>query len=689
MFFIEFIPTTMLQNLRCISNMTSKLEDWELLTLRERLTPKDVDLKFQESNKKPESGSYELKPGIIRIAAADPFNGEDDENPYKHLEKLKQQRRNEDIDEAWERLDDMLTQGPLLGVTPNVHIHIFYFGLTLEAFEKVNITPGGSLLSWTWSEANKILLDICMACKSNRERKDDGVMAPEDHMITVSYDEEDYGSFAPQEETKSDYKSLASAKPLTKFEKMSWMPVEFGDTLKCAGPLPTEDLVEEEELFPPEVPLRKSDDSQDTGEVLQKLFQEEELDSDLVSEVKQVIVVKPESSLTEEVIVQLPAEESSTRISCSINKEVFNNIHYAMEAKEPLNLDLEGENEGFFSEEATNATNELEQNIEETRDIPTEPLGNLNQQEAPDVELKPLPDGLRYEFLGKDKTYPVVINDELSPEEVERLLEVLRKHKKIIGYSLADLKGISPAFCTHRIPMEEDHKPVVENQRSLSNEMRSMAILDSFKSLFTQMITIKLPLHVPTELSPIGECLLDFVMRLLLSKDFIEDIMEVFMDDFSVHGTSFDHCLKNLEKVLKRCEEKRIVLGDIISEKGIEVDKAKIETVEKLPSPTDVKSLRRFLAHAGFYRRFIKDLSKIAKPLTYLLQKDISFEFTEECEVAFRKIKELLISAPIIQPPDWNLPFEIMCDASDYAVGAVLGKERTEKYMPFIMPQDS
>ena len=173
--------------------------------------------------------------------------------------------------------------------------------------------------------------------------------------------------------------------------------------------------------------------------------------------------------------------------------------------------------------------------------------------------------------------------------------------------------------------------------------------------------------------------------------DFIEDIMEVFMDDFSVHGTSFDHCLKNLEKVLKRCGEvdlvlnwekchfmvrRGLVLGHIISEKGIEVDKAKIETVERLPPPTDIRSLRSFLGHAGFYRRFIKDFSKIAKPLNYLLQKDVPFEFTDECEVAFRKIKELLVKAPIIQPPDWNLPFEIMCDASDYAVGAVLGQRK-------------
>ena len=111
--------------------------------------------------------------------------------------------------------------------------------------------------------------------------------------------------------------------------------------------------------------------------------------------------------------------------------------------------------------------------------------------------------------------------------------------------------------------------------------------------------------------------------------DFIEEIMEVFMDDFSVHGTSFDNCLENLEKVLKRCGEvdlvlnwekchfkvkEGIVLSHVISERGIEVDRAKRETVEKLPPPTDIKSLRSFLGHVGFYRRFIKDFSKITKP---------------------------------------------------------------------------
>jgi hypothetical protein len=113
-----------------------------------------------------------------------------------------------------------------------------------------------------------------------------------------------------------------------------------------------------------------------------------------------------------------------------------------------------------------------------------------------------------------------------------------------------------------------------------------------------------------------------------------------------------------------------IVLGHVISERGI------VETVEQLPPLTDVKSLRSFLGHVGFYRRFIKDFSKITKPLTHLLQKDVAFDFDEKCLAAFRILKSSLMSAPIIQPSNWSQPFEIMCDASDYAVGAVLGQRK-------------
>ncbi|XP_024007899.1 uncharacterized protein LOC112083910 [Eutrema salsugineum] len=119
--------------------------------------------------------------------------------------------------------------------------------------------------------------------------------------------------------------------------------------------------------------------------------------------------------------------------------------------------------------------------------------------------------------------------------------------------------------------------------------------------------------------------------------DFIEDFMEVFMDDFSVYGSSFDRCLANLGKVLQRCEDKHLV---------------------------------RMLLH-GF--------SEIARPLTRLLCKETNFEFDDECLTAFHKIKNTLVSAPVVQPPDWEQTFEIMCDASNFAVGAVLGQRKEKK----------
>jgi hypothetical protein len=153
-----------------------------------------------------------------------------------------------------------------------------------------------------------------------------------------------------------------------------------------------------------------------------------------------------------------------------------------------------------------------------------------------------------------------------------------------------------------------------------------------------------------------------------------------------------------VDKVLTRCAEVDLVLnwqkcnfmvkqgkvlGHVISERGIEVDKAKVETVEQLPPPTGVKSLRSFLGNAGVYRRFIKNFSKITKPLTHLLQKDVAFDFDEKCLAAFRTLKSALVSAPIIQPPDWSQPFEIMCHASDYAVGRFWVKERKAEFTPF------
>ena len=142
-------------------------------------------------------------------------------------------------------------------------------------------------------------------------------------------------------------------------------------------------------------------------------------------------------------------------------------------------------------------------------------------------------------------------------------------------------------------------------------------------------------------------------------------------------------------EVLERCQEKKLVLNwekchfmvtqgivleHIVSREGIEVNKAKVELISNLPTLKCVKDIRSFLGHAGFYRTFIKDFSAIACPLYNFLAKDVTFEWSQACEAAFDKLKTMLVSPPIMRSPNWDLPFEIMCDASDYAIGAVLGQ---------------
>uniref|UniRef100_A0A151UHE4 Retrovirus-related Pol polyprotein from transposon opus n=1 Tax=Cajanus cajan TaxID=3821 RepID=A0A151UHE4_CAJCA len=131
---------------------------------------------------------------------------------------------------------------------------------------------------------------------------------------------------------------------------------------------------------------------------------------------------------------------------------------------------------------------------------------------------------------------------------------------------------------------------------------------------------------------------------LSIFSDFLENCIEVFMDDFTIYGSSFDACLDSLDRVLNRCiktnlvlnfekfhfmVEQGIVLGHNISSRGIEVDPTKISVIAQLPYPSYVREVQIFLGHAGFYRHFIKDFNKKALPLSNLLQKDIEFREQE------------------------------------------------------------
>ncbi|KAL4302122.1 hypothetical protein GQ457_10G012280 [Hibiscus cannabinus] len=271
-------------------------------------------------------------------------------------------------------------------------------------------------------------------------------------------------------------------------------------------------------------------------------------------------------------------------------------------------------------------------------------------------------------------------------EQEEKLIATLRQQKEALGWTIADIKGISPAICMHKILLDDDHKPTADAQHRLNQAMKDVVRKEILKWLdvgYNQIAIAPEDQSKTTFTCPYGT--------------FAFHCLEIFMDDFSTFGENFDNCLNNLEKVLKRCKETNlvlnwekchfmvdegIVLGHKISFKGMEVDKAKIEVISKLPPPTTVKGIRSFLGHAGFYRRFIEDFSKITKPLCSVLEQGRPFEFINDCTKAFNLLKQKLVTAPIVEPPDWKLPFELMCDASDYAVGAILGQRKGKIFHP-------
>ncbi|RVW58538.1 Transposon Tf2-12 polyprotein [Vitis vinifera] len=336
------------------------------------------------------------------------------------------------------------------------------------------------------------------------------------------------------------------------------------------------------------------------------------------------------------------------------------------------------------------------------------------EKEIPKLNLKPLPVELKYTYLEENNQCPVVISSSLTSHQENCLMEVLRRCKKAIGWQISDLKGISPLVCTHHIYMEEEAKPIRQFQRRLNPHLQEVVRAEVLKLLQAGIIyPILIALgsgkdhfymsiwNIAYRRMPFGLCNAPATFqRCMLSifSDMVERIMEVFMDDITVYGGTFEECLVNLEAVLHRCIEKDlvlnwekchfmvrqgIVLGHIISEKGIEVDKAKVELIAKLPSPTTVKGVRQFLGHAGFYRRFIKGFSSLSKPLCELLAKDAKFIWDERCQHSFDQLKKFLTTTPIVRAPNWQLPFELMCDASDFAIGAVLGQREDGK--PYVI----
>ncbi|XP_062119051.1 uncharacterized protein LOC133832763 [Humulus lupulus] len=284
-------------------------------------------------------------------------------------------------------------------------------------------------------------------------------------------------------------------------------------------------------------------------------------------------------------------------------------------SEDPLELsltvdDVDGEeNEAVMSylKWITSAEPWKHKKFEELGAGPDRPLPSILK--PPVLELNVLPDHLRYAYLGEKETLPVIVSSFLSEVEEEKLLRVLRAHKTAIEWTLADIRGISPSTVMHRILMEDEAKPTIDAQRRLNPTMKEVVRKEILKWLDAGVIY------------PISDSAWMVLRRCEES-----------------------HLVLNWQKCHFMVNE-GIVLGHKISKKGIEVDRAKISTIENLPPPISIKGVRSFLGHAG-----------------------------DECLIAFKTLKEKLISAPIVCTPNWDLPFELMCDASDYAVGAVLGQ---------------
>ncbi|GKD10161.1 reverse transcriptase domain-containing protein [Tanacetum coccineum] len=337
--------------------------------------------------------------------------------------------------------------------------------------------------------------------------------------------------------------------------------------------------------------------------------------------------------------------------------------------------------------------------------------------EPPEVELKDLSPHLEYAFLEGTDKLPVIIAKNLKDEEKTALIKVLKSHKRALAWQLSDIKGINPEFYTHKILMEDDFKPaggftVVENDeneliptrlvtgwrvcidyRKLNDATRKdhfplpfmdqmlerlagneyYCFLDGFSGYFQipidpqdqEKTTFTCPYGTfAYRRMPFGLCNAPGTFQrcmMAIFHDMIEKTMEVFMDDFLVFGNSFETCLSHLDKMLQRCEDTNlvlnwekshfmvkegIVLGHKISKNGIEVDKAKVDVISYLiPLPSRV---------LGVF----------------------------SCIEAFQTLKKKLTEAPILIAPDWDLPFELMCDASDYAIGAVLGQWKEKHFRP-------
>nr|GEZ48922.1 reverse transcriptase domain-containing protein [Tanacetum cinerariifolium] len=309
--------------------------------------------------------------------------------------------------------------------------------------------------------------------------------------------------------------------------------------------------------------------------------------------------------------------------------------------------------------------------------------------EPPEVELKDLPPNLEYAFLEGDNKFLVIISKKLGDEKKSALINVMKSHKRAIAWKLSDIQGINPEFYTHKILMEEDYKPAMQHQRRVNPKIH-----DVIKKEVEQLLDAKLiyPIFDSPWVSPVhcvpkkgGFTVVENEENKLIPIRLVTG-WRVCIDHRKLNeATHKDHFpLPFMDQMLDRLKGNESIVSSMVS---LGIFKFPLTLVIRIKQRSPAHMTRLpidvCLSVCAMHRaRFKGDFSKISRPMTHLLEKNTQFIFSEDCIKAFQTLKKKLTEAPILIALNWDLPFELMCDASDFVIGAVLGQRHEKHFKP-------
>nr|GEW27314.1 reverse transcriptase domain-containing protein [Tanacetum cinerariifolium] len=680
--------------------------------------------------------NFELKHGLLTLVQNKQFFGHDKEDPHAHIRYFNKitstlKFPNVPNTEAWDRFKDLLIAYPHHGFSKLHQLDTFYNALNLKDQDSLNSAAGGNFLDKMPRE--------CLAIIESKSKVRYSRNKP--IVVKVSTNTSTSGISPDVVELKDMVKALLLDKKSQNQAPATVKAVE--ESCVTCGAITTRSGVSYDgpQILPPfyflpNVMENEPEATKDTMHPTNNISTED-VQPQVVQSKSSILTFEPVISPTNEPVIspfsaprpnQRPSipypsimQDQKLRDKANDQREkifqIFKDLNFNISFANALILRRPtSEVDAFLALDDDPTSPEFDQSyLDSERDILLlEDFLNDDPSLPPQIKeiicLKLTSPHLEYAFLEGDDKLPVIIANDLSVVEKTALITVLKSHNSTSeksksqnprcyqtrgGFTVVEnednelistrlVMGWRVCIDYHKLneATRKDHFPLPFMDQMLERLAGNQyyCFLDSFSSYFQIPIDPKDQEKTTFTCSyetfacrrmPFGLCNAPGMFQrcmMAIFYDMIEKTMEVFMDDFS-------------EKIHFMVKE-GIVLGHKISKQGIEVDKAKVDVITKLPHPTTVKGIQSFLGHVGFYRRFIIYFSKLARLMTSLLEKDTSLIFSKECVEAFQTLKRKLTEAPILIAPDWDMPFELMCDASDFAIGAVLGQRQDKHFRP-------